>query len=79
MSKMFQFAVSHYITIEQSTRLTLMSDKKMEHEKPFQRFKMIVIFLIIKGTPLHHEKVMVSFQGLTLKSLESTSLFLTME
>lgn len=51
----------------------------MEHEKPFQRFKMIVIFLIIKGTSLHHEKVMVSFQGLTLKSLESTSLFLTME
>lgn len=44
----------------------------MKHERTFRSFKMILIFLIIKSKPLHHEKVMVSFHGVTVKPLESS-------
>lgn len=69
--------MSQYVTIRPSTGLTLMrvnneTWKNVSHIKNEN-------LLIIRGKTLHQEKVMVIFQGLTLKSLDSTSLFLTMD
>lgn len=71
--------MSQYVTMKPSTGLTLMrvnneTWKNVSHIKNEN-------LLIIRGKTLHHEKVMVIFQGLTLKSLDSTSVFclLTMD
>lgn len=69
--------MSQYVTIKPSTGLTLMSVKN-ETWKNVSHIKNENL-LTIRGKTLHHEKVMVNFQDLTLKSLDSTSLFLTMD